>query len=91
MTTKKKVEFEPDTPNEERAQEQTEPEESESKTMSVVISPKLMCLHEMNEILKEAGGLESNIGITSNYWDLQKEYRRLEAEEKDKAANTEVK
>ena len=31
----------------------------------------------MNKILQEADGLESNIGVTSEYWVLKREYNRL--------------
>lgn len=46
-------------------------------TAKVVKTEKEECLDKMNSILAEAGGLESNVGMTSEYWDLQRKYRSL--------------
>lgn len=35
-------------------------------------------LNLMNDILRAHGGLQSNIGLTSKYWDYLKEFRSLE-------------
>jgi hypothetical protein len=39
-------------------------------------------LEAMQNILKDAGGLESNVGFGSDYWLHQREYRRLISEGK---------
>lgn len=44
--------------------------------VEVYASRKEECLALMNKIEAEAGGI-SNIGMTSNYWDLLREYRTL--------------
>ena len=36
-------------------------------------------LDAMGDIIRECDGIESNVGMTSPYWDHQREYRRLTA------------
>lgn len=38
---------------------------------------RLVLLNSIKVIMNNAGGIESNIGITSEYWDLMRQYRRL--------------
>ena len=40
---------------------------------------KERCVKEINKVLQEHDGLESNIGIGSKYWDLVAYYRKITA------------
>jgi hypothetical protein len=49
-----------------------------AKATPKVKTEKDKCLDEMTQILQEEGqGMESNIGMTSKYWELQRKYRSL--------------
>jgi hypothetical protein len=48
-----------------------------TETKDTKITEKDSCLNKMKKILEEAGGLESNIGMNSEYWELQRKYRSL--------------
>ena len=47
------------------------------EVIKVPKTEKEECLEKMNAILAEHGGLEGNVGMTSEYWDLLKKYRSL--------------
>ena len=69
---------------EEKKPEKKEPEKELEGLTAVyaekdVEKQKKLCIREINKILKENDGLESNIGINSEYWDLTALHRKLSA------------
>lgn len=40
---------------------------------------KVKCLEEIGKILKKHGGMESNVGLNDEYWDLTALYRKFNA------------